>query len=187
MESKAEMIPEKSPEAESRANGEVERYMQTAQRQVRTLKTVIESRYQMKIGESHNVLPWLIMYAAMLINLCSVGEDGKTAYKRRRGKRFKREVPEFGGSIWYIRLGSAGKDKLDERWGDGVYLGIIEESLELYVGTKEGIIEVRTLARRGEADRWRKKEIEEMVVVPWEPVPGRGLREVRSKVQIAGV
>ena len=95
-------------------------------------------------------------------------------------------MPEFGESIWYLRPGSAGKDKLDERWGDRVYLGIIEESLELYVGTKEGIIKVRTFARRGEADRWRKKEIEEMVGVPWEPVPGRGMNEVKSKVHIAG-
>ena len=187
LESKVEMIPEKSPVAESRANGEVERYVQTVQGQVRTLKTALESRYQMKIGEAHNVLPWLIMYAAILINICSIGEDGKTAYERRRGKSFKREIPEFGESIWYLRPGSAGKDKLDERWGDGVYLGIIEESLEIYVGTKEGIIKVRTFARRGEADRWRKKEIEEMVGVPWEPVPGRGMKEVKSKVHIAGV
>ena len=65
------------------------------------------------------------MYAAMLLNICSIGEDGKTAYERRRGKRFKREIPEFAESIWYLKPGSTGKNKLDERWGDGVYLGII--------------------------------------------------------------
>ena len=81
----------------------------------------------MKVEESHTVLPWLIMYAAMLINICSVGEDGKTAIERRRGKKFKRELPEFGENVWYHKQGSAGKHKLDERWGDGVYLGIIEE------------------------------------------------------------
>ena len=90
-------------------------------------------------------------------------------------------------AMWYLKPGSAGKDKLDERWGDGVYLGIIEESCELYIGTKEGIIKVRTFARRGETDRWRKKEIDEMIGVPWEPTPGQGLREVKSRVHIAGV
>ena len=154
---RAELIPEKSPVGESRANGEVERYVQTVQGQVRTLKMSLETRYQMKVEESHNVLPWLIMYAAMLINICRVGEDGKTAYERRRGKKFKRELPEFGESIWYLKPGSAGKDKLDERWGDGVYLGMISESCELYIGSKESIIKVRTCARRGEADRWRKR------------------------------
>ena len=76
IEKRAELIPEKSPVGESRANGEVERYVQTVQGQVRTLKMALETRYQKKINESHNVLPWLIMYAAMLINICRVGEDG---------------------------------------------------------------------------------------------------------------
>ena len=135
------------------------------------MKTALETRYKMKISETHNVLAWLIMYAAMLINICSVGEDSRTAYERLRGKKFKREIPEFGESVWYLKSGSAGKDKLDEGWGDGVYLGVIEESCELHIGTKEGFIEVRTFARRGEEHRWRKKEIGEMVGVTWEPIP----------------
>ena len=126
IENQAELIPEKSPLAESRANGEVERYVQTVQGQVGSSEAALESRYHMKIGESHNVLPWLVMYAAMLIIACKVGDDGKTAYERRRRKKFKRELPEFGEIIWYLRPASAGKDQLDERWGDGVYLGIIE-------------------------------------------------------------
>ena len=92
MEKKVEMIPEKSPVAESRANGEVERYVQTVQGQVGTLDKALETRYKMKIPETHIVLPWWIMYSAMLINTCSV-EDGKTEYARRRGKKFKREIP----------------------------------------------------------------------------------------------
>ena len=43
MDKKVEMIPEKSPVAESRANGEVEGYVQTVQGQVRTLKTAVET------------------------------------------------------------------------------------------------------------------------------------------------
>jgi len=112
-----ELVPEKSPVGESRANGEVERYVQTIQGQVRTLKMALETRYQKKIGENHNILPWLVMYAGMLINICSIGEDGKTAYERRRGKSFKRDIPEFGESIWYLKPGSAGKDKLDRDGG----------------------------------------------------------------------
>ena len=72
-----------------------------------------ETRCKRKIEETHNILPWLIMYAAMLENICKVGEDGKTAYERRRGKKFKRDTTEFGESIWYLKPGSAGKDKLD--------------------------------------------------------------------------
>ena len=52
----------------------------------------------------------------------------------------------------------------------GVYLGMNEESSQLYIGAKDGVIKVRTSARRGEEYRWRKKEIEEMIGVPWEPI-----------------
>ena len=83
------MILEKSPVAESRANGEVERYVQTVQSQVRTLKMSLETPYEVKIEEGHNVLPWLIMCAAMLLNICSVGEHGRMACERRRGKKFR--------------------------------------------------------------------------------------------------
>ena len=137
IEKKVEIVPEKSPVAESKANGEVERYVQTVPGQVRTLKMSLETRYKMKIEEGHNVLPWLVMYAAMLLNICSVGEDGRTAYERRRGKKFRREVPEFGESIWYLKPGTSGKEKLDERWGDGVYLGIIEESSVIYISARK--------------------------------------------------
>ena len=75
------IFPEKPPVAESRADGEVERYVQTAQGQVRTLKMALETRFKTQTANPHNVLPWLVMYAAMLINICSVGEDVKTAYE----------------------------------------------------------------------------------------------------------
>ena len=94
---------------------------------------------------------------------------------------------EFGQSMLYLKPGSAGKDKPDERWGVRVYLGIIEESSELYIGTKDGVIKVRTSARRGEEDRWRKKQVEEVIGVPWEPIPGRGVKEVKWRVHIAAV
>ena len=44
IEKRVELIPEKSPVGESRANGEVERYVQTVQGQVRTLKMSLETR-----------------------------------------------------------------------------------------------------------------------------------------------
>ena len=33
-------------------------------------------------------------------------------------------------SKWCFKPGSAGKDTLDERWGDGVYIGMTQESSE---------------------------------------------------------
>ena len=61
--------------------------MQAVQGQARTLKIALEMRCNIKIGEGHDTIPWLVMYPSMSFHLCSVGEDGKTASERRRGKQ----------------------------------------------------------------------------------------------------
>ena len=70
IDKQTEVIPETSPVAESKANGEVERYVQAVQGQVRTLKMSLETRCKMKFEGGHDVIPWLIMCAAMLLNIC---------------------------------------------------------------------------------------------------------------------
>ena len=110
------------------------------------------------------------MYAAMILNIGSVEEDGRIAYDRGRGMSFKRELLVFGAGIWYLKPGSAGKDKADERWGDLRSIGVMEECREMNAGKQEGIIK----ARRGEENRWRAKEIDEMVGVPQKLMHGRG-------------
>ena len=92
------------------------------------MKLALATRYKMNTAEGLNILPWLVMRTAMLLNMCNVGEDGRIAYERRRGKKFKRDLLEFGESLWYLKPGSARKDELDGRWGDTVYLGLMGES-----------------------------------------------------------
>lgn len=65
-------------------------------------------------------MPWLIKRAAFLINVCRVGEDGRTAWERRKGNKFVRAIPEIGECVWFLRAMSEGKDKLDTRWEDRV-------------------------------------------------------------------
>ena len=66
----------------------VERAIQDVQAQIRTVKMALEWRYGgNKLKEDHPILPWLIRYSAMQINVARKGEDGRTAYERRRGKR----------------------------------------------------------------------------------------------------
>ena len=162
IEKRVELIPEKSPEG-STANGEVERYVLTEQGQVRTPNTCLETSYQMKIGEAHNVMPWLIMCAAMFINICNVvGEDGKTASERRRCKSSKGNCPtsaraDFISSQGQLAKTTSTKDAdMESTW----------ESCELCIGTSECVIKVRTFARRGEADRWSRRETDELMEAP---------------------
>ena len=104
------MIAEKAPVVGSTASGDVEGYVQTAHGQVSTLRMPLKTRYQMKMGDEYNILPCLVTYATMLVNICSVEEDGKTSYERRRGQKCKRKLPVFRGGIWYLKPRSVGKD-----------------------------------------------------------------------------
>ncbi len=98
-------------------------------------------------------MPWLVHHAAFVLDICSVGEDGRTPYEARKGKRFLRPLPGIGECLWHLRPQSVGKDKLDTRWEQGVFAGVREESGELYVRSDKGAIKVRDYKRKPEKER----------------------------------
>ena len=46
----------------------------------------LESRIGVGIPSDHDIVPWMIEYAATVINKGQVGEDGKTPYERLQSK-----------------------------------------------------------------------------------------------------
>ena len=67
-----------------------------------------------------------------------------------------------------------GKDKLDRRWENGIWLGMRDESGETLVGTSEGVVKCRDFQRKTmESERWSKSGLDSIKGVPWEPTPGR--------------
>ena len=95
-----EIMIEESPVGEHQSNGEVERAIQSVQEMMRTMKLALQSRYKSRIRSDHPILPWLVTHAAMILNLCKVGKDGRTAHERRKGKRFLRALPESYNFKW---------------------------------------------------------------------------------------
>ena len=57
IDKKAEIIRERSSASESEANGELGRYVQTVQGQVRRLQMSLETTYNRRIEEGHDMLP----------------------------------------------------------------------------------------------------------------------------------
>ena len=72
----------------------------------------------------HPVTAWLAEYAAVLINMCEVGKDGRTAYERSTGKTAKLNGIEFGEKVLLRRtpIGSR-MATMTCLWVDGVSLG----------------------------------------------------------------
>ena len=154
---KEEVMFEESPVGESQSNGEVERAVRTVKGQVRTMKEALDSRYGSRIPSDHPVIAWLPRHAAATVSRYQVGKDGKTAYERTKGKKFKREMAEFGECIWYLKQRSKGSTGMKGRWMEGIWLGVREESGEVIVGTPEGIQKARTVRRKAtNSERWKK-------------------------------
>ena len=113
-----------------------------------------------------------------------MGPDGKTAYRRLKGKNFKQQYVKIGEAIWFLKPRTKGKNKGESRWGEGICLGIREESGEYIIGTQKGVIEVRTVRRRGShEERWKFQDFIEMKGTPWEPIPGKRSDEIQIRIQ----
>ncbi len=58
-----------------------------------------------------------------------------------------------------------------------------DESGEYIIGKDDGVIEVRSIRRKGShEDRWNWEKFETMKGLPWEPVPGKADTEIRSRI-----
>ena len=85
-----------------------------------------------------------------------------TAFRRWKGRDFNRYVAEFGECVWYLKSGSAGTNKFDPRWYEGVWLGVRDETGEAIVGTKDGVVKRRDFRRKPIVDdRWDVKKFDE--------------------------
>ena len=123
----------------------------------------------MVVRTSHPMLTWLVQHAADCLSKHQIGEDGKTAYERLKGKKFSRAVVEFGEKIHYRKNPKGHKDnKLDGKWGEGYFLGFYWKTSEALVGTPEGVKRAGTIRRVGAHRRWDADGLDKIRGVPWQ-------------------
>ena len=81
--------------------------------------------------------------------------------------------------------GIVGKEKADDRFGEGIYLGITTRSEEYIIGTKDGVLRARSIKRKGNREeQWNVEQFKELRGTPWEPIPGREGIEIKSKIDL---
>ena len=133
-------IVEASPVGSHASNGLVERAIQSVEGQVRVLKSALEARWGVKIPAASAIIPWLMEYAAHLLNRFEVGHDGKTSFERCTGKKARSAGIEFGeGVLWRRKPVGGALGKLTSMWGEGVFLGVKGKTGEFIVGDSEGV------------------------------------------------
>ena len=162
------MTVEMSPVGQSQSNGIAERAIQSVEGQTRVLKDALEGRLKMRIPAQHPMMPWLVEWAAVVLNRYEVGKDGKTSFERCKGKQAKTFGLEFGEAVLWKRKPSGGHlGKLTCLWEDGVFLGIKGCTGEIIVANGKGVWRTRTVHRKPAKDRWCKEGIETVKGVPW--------------------
>jgi hypothetical protein len=117
-----DIIPERSPVKDSKANGQIENAVQKVEEECRVIRLSLEYRINAKIPVAHPVNLWIIGHAADCTTKFLVGKDGMTAYRRLKGKACREEHLEFGEYIMYkTRKGQVGK--YAPQWRDAIWLG----------------------------------------------------------------
>ena len=110
----ADVCFEEGNARDHQSNGVIEQTVRRFKGQFRTLRYSVESRYASKNNESDEIVARMVLYACAVANSYQVGDDGKAAYERPKGKRFSKAVAEFGENLSELMLMIPGEPKQRE-------------------------------------------------------------------------
>ena len=179
------VTPEGPPRGESKSNGTVEEAGKTVREFTRVFKEQVEELAGVVLSPGDIIVQWMIRWAAMNCSRYLVGNDGRTAYERRRGRPCRIPVAEFAERVWYkqLRENKERKDKFMSEWQEGIWLGHGRSSNETWIGTREGVVRAYAIRRQPENERWDGKLIQEMKGTPSRPDPTKPGLDVPIKVR----
>ena len=165
----AKTIKEVSPKYSKGSNGVVERAVQSVEQCLRTLKSAMDEKFGVRVDVRHPVLTWLCEYTGYMMNRMEVARDGKTPYERVKGKKAEVIGLEFGERVLWKHPPGRSMDKINSRWGHGMFVGVKAKSNELIVidGDSKEVKFVRTVRRVPEEQRWKVENLEWVETVPW--------------------
>ena len=109
----ADTVPEETPVGEHNANL-AEGMVRRVREQARVIINQIESGTGGKVQNNADIMQWAIRWAANLISNYQIGEDGKTAFERIKGRKCRSPLAMFGERIMYMEL-KDGKDETQNR------------------------------------------------------------------------
>ena len=89
---------EDTPVGESQSNGAVESQVKEIRGMYKTMRSDMESNYGKVIPGNHPIQPWTVRHASTTRFRESIGQDGRTAYSRVKGREFKKEIVKIGNA-----------------------------------------------------------------------------------------
>ena len=119
----ARTVIEMAPRSDSQANGFVERAVRSVEESIRLQHLAFEQRTGLNIPASHPLFAWLVEFSVDLLNKVAVGKDGKTAFERLKGKRYRNELLPFGVRAMARVNGKPQGGLMQPRWVESLVLG----------------------------------------------------------------
>ena len=115
-------VHRETPRKSHQSNGAIERYHQSMQGEVRTLKSVIEREASVKLTDVHPIDPWMIRHASWVLTRFQPKSNNSTAFSKLTGKHYSSEIAQFGEHVLYLDPKEPAP-KLESRWFKGIWLG----------------------------------------------------------------
>ena len=97
-------VQETSAGGDPQSNSTEESLVNVVKGHVRSIKMAVESASSVEVPADHDLLTWLVAYAASMHRRFAVGRDGKTAYERNVGRRAVPPLAQFGERVWCMPL-----------------------------------------------------------------------------------
>ena len=121
---------------------------------------------------------WLLEHAAMVVDVRAVGTDGKTFWRRIKGRHLNMRRLGFGEQAVY-KLASYGPQKAargssSANFKQGTYIGFSKVKYEHRLTTNEGmLVTSRHAVGLPEPTRWDYEKPGAVMIMPWKSVRPR--------------
>ena len=92
---------ETSAPGDHAGNGLAERAVELVGGMIRTFKNELEFNWQMQIPPESKTIAWIIVHTTTLLNLVTVGSEGKVPFERWRVRGHHMDRCVFGERVWY--------------------------------------------------------------------------------------
>ena len=132
-----DVVQETSAECDLQSNGAAESSVNVVKGRVRSIKLAVESASSVEVPADHDLLTWLVPYAASMHRRFPVGRHGKTAYERNVRRRAVPLLAQFGERVRWMPLQPSNRrlGPLDSRFEQGRYLGPMDGFNTVLIGT----------------------------------------------------
>ena len=154
------MVQETSSEGDQQSNGAAESSVNVGrQRTCQIDQSGSGVGFECGSASRHDLLTWFVPYAASMHRRFAVGRDGKTAYERNVGRSAVHTLAQFGERV--VDVFAAIQPPSGLSGLQGMYLGPMDGSNTVFIGTASGVVKARTSKRLPPGERWTGSLLDE--------------------------